>query len=355
MVRSMTHSSPSPTRNAFMSSSLSSNYKKSNTQNSNNPPQSEEELLSMSHNLHMKILDQLIDDQKHIIHPVFMIEMIEKSQIRKTLLLSSHLEANRIRLEKEQIFNAISEELQYFKHAAQEELQRKKEKINRKLEIKKHSRPASTSFNSYSNSRSRTPNENMASILPSRLGSAKSQFFSYDKDMWKLYQREQELDTFSQELLRVKSHLERIKWCLNEQTNVYAYKLSIIKDVSHTKMDEKVEQILTRYKQVWPYLPLSAFSELQTFDPSKLSNIFKRRLGSFSSSTEETAKLLNMDILKSSIASSKDGKPQHRVTNDDNENKVSSEQIKALIEERDAQEKKLRPIKLFQETFTKHL
>ena len=55
----------------------------------------------------MKLLDQLVEEKKHIIHPAFMIEMIDKSNIRKTLLLSSHLEANRIRLEKEKIFNTV--------------------------------------------------------------------------------------------------------------------------------------------------------------------------------------------------------------------------------------------------------
>ena len=64
-------------------------------------------MLYNSRKLHMKLLDQLVEEKKHIIHPAFMIEMIDKSNTRKTLLLSSHLEANRIRLEKEKIFNTV--------------------------------------------------------------------------------------------------------------------------------------------------------------------------------------------------------------------------------------------------------
>lgn len=61
--------------------------------------------------------------------------------------------------------------------------------------------------------------------------------------------------------MRVNSHVERIKWCLNEQTNVYAYKLALIKEISEIRMDEKIETILAKFREKWPYQPIDYYKD----------------------------------------------------------------------------------------------
>ena len=50
-----------------------------------------------------------------------------------------------------------------------------------------------------------------------------------------------ELQIFRQHINRARQQMERMKWCLNEQTNAIAFKISMIKEISEVKMEEQVE------------------------------------------------------------------------------------------------------------------
>lgn len=96
--------------------------------------------------------------------------------------------------------------------------------------------------------------------------------------------------------MRVNSHVERIKWCLNEQTNVYAYKLALIKEISETRMDEKIETILAKFREKWPYQPIDYYKDKQN-GIKKLANILSSSIPKRSGGADDTTtKLLNMDL-----------------------------------------------------------
>ena len=89
------------------------------------------------------------------------------------------------------------------------------------------------------------------------------------------------------------SHFERIKWCLNEQTNVYAFKLAMLRDITESRLDEKIESILVRYK--WPYTPVDYSKDRHHTHIKKISTMLRRKIGNFGSH-EDSKVLFNMDL-----------------------------------------------------------
>jgi len=109
-----------------------------------------------------------------------------------------------------------------------------------------------------------------------------------------MYQKQNEFKLFAKELIRVNSHLERIKWCLNEQTNVYAFKIAVVREISEIRMDEKIEGILAKFREKWPYQPMDYYRERNNGHIRKLTTMFKKRLGS--DDANGGSKMLNMDL-----------------------------------------------------------
>ena len=53
----------------------------------------------------------------------------------------------------------------------------------------------------------------------------------------------------------------------------------MLKDISEIKMDAKIEEILNKYKQIWPYKPLDFLKDSKKDVRVKFQSIFKKRFG----------------------------------------------------------------------------
>eukprot|EP00347_Sterkiella_histriomuscorum_P002467 403368036 len=145
--------------------------------------------------LHMRLLDQT-SSEIFKIEDEILIEMYDKSQTFQNMLLKDHEELNLIKLDKLKQLELLESELKVSKTLS------KKSFIN----IEEFEEKIDDSFIFQKNDSEEVKIQ----------------------DLWELYQKQSDYLLFRREVNRVKSHLARLKWCLNEQTNVYAYKLSLI-------------------------------------------------------------------------------------------------------------------------------
>ncbi|CDW73735.1 UNKNOWN [Stylonychia lemnae] len=204
---------------------------------------SEQEMMMRMEQLHRRLLEQT-SSELFSIEENIIINLNERVQIQQNLLLKDYQELNKIRLEKENNLKNIKNSRQiYFQLIKQQNYE---ENDSYLLED---------------------------SILAFEDDDTKTD--SIIKDMWEIYQRKSEISLFKRELARVKAQLARVKWCLNEQTNMYAYKLALIRDITETTVDDRIEKIFDQYRQAVKHMFRKKYGGSISTDDHRLDQFLK--------------------------------------------------------------------------------